>query len=512
MKEKQTYVELFAGCGGLSLGLESKGWSLELANELSPMASETFAYNHLGWSQALDASGTPVANVEDLNSVDAKLWLQTKLVVGDVVTLVDQLRERPELLERLDGVDLISGGPPCQGFSMAGKRVERDQKNRLPYAFVDLVELVQPRMLVLENVEGITRAFKHDGGSRVPWVEIAKAFAQVGYAPIAFLLNAKFFGVPQSRPRFIMIGVRKDQEEQVLMKLEAGSAEAKKVYSRAFSFVKDHNVPIEVITMDGELGELQKRFCEANLFPEMTSHLVTVKEAIEDLKCNGVLEKGGVTPYSKKKLSPYVAGLNRVFHDALHTPHNELVGLRNHELRKHQSHIRLRFRLSQIAAAGGGDKQKELSSVIAGRAELSSELLSLLWEGLSDSKELVHEDLDIHSPEELELYLPRIRSKKQIQRPLNADRPAPAQLTIPDDLCHYDSSVPRVLTVREMARIQSFPDGFVFRSKATTGGGNRKNEVPQYTQVGNAVPPLLGRAIASLAQRLLSSEKKVSLD
>ena len=179
--------------------------------------------------------------------------------------------------------------------------------------------------------------------------------------------------------------------------------------------------------------------------------------------------------------------------------------MRNHELRKHKSHIRLRFRLSQIVALEGVDKQKELASVISGRTAPSEELLSLLWSGLSCSKELVQKELDIRSPEELGLYLPRIRSKKQIQRPLSAGRPAPAQLTIPDDLCHYDSTEPRVLTVREMARIQSFPDGFIFRAKVTTGGENRKKEVPQYTQVGNAVPPLLGRAIGSLAHRLLDS-------
>lgn len=504
MKEKQTYVELFAGCGGLSLGLESKGWNLELANELSPMAAETFAYNHLGWAQSLDSEGSPVARVEDLELIDVEKWLQTELIVGDVVALVDQLRERPELLERLDGVDLISGGPPCQGFSLAGKRVERDDKNRLPYAFVDLVELIQPRMVVLENVEGITRAFKHDGGSKLPWVEIAKAFAQVGYAPISFLLNAKYFGVPQSRPRFIMIGVRQDQEEQVMFKLERSSEEARRVYSQAFSFVKDQNVPIEIVSMDGEIDKLKIRFCEVNLFPEVAPNLVTVEEAIDDLKGNGVKEKGGVASKLTERFSSYVSGLNDVFQDVLHAPSHDLDGLRNHELRNHQSHIRLRFRLSQIVAEEGGDKQRELASVIAGRSKPSSELLFLLWDRLSDSKELVQDHLDIRSLEELELYLPQIRSKKQIQRPLNASRPAPAQLTIPDDLCHYDRSEPRVLTVREMARIQSFPDGFIFRSKATTGGENRKNEVPQYTQVGNAVPPLLGRAIGSLAQRLLA--------
>ncbi|MEX6115765.1 DNA cytosine methyltransferase [Providencia stuartii] len=75
---------------------------------------------------------------------------------------------------------------------------------------------------------------------------------------------------------------------------------------------------------------------------------------------------------------------------------------------------------------------------------------------------------------------------------------------MPDDACHYDKNELRVLTVREMARIQSFPDNFVFRSKVTTGGQMRKFEVPQYTQVGNAVPPLLGLAIGKIIKTLLS--------
>jgi len=80
--------------------------------------------------------------------------------------------------------------------------------------------------------------------------------------------------------------------------------------------------------------------------------------------------------------------------------------------------------------------------------------------------------------------------------------PAPAALSIPDDACHYHDHELRTLTVREMARIQSFPDNFTFRSKTTTGGQMRKFEVPQYTQVGNAVPPLLGYQLGLAIKKL----------
>ncbi|AEA96430.1 DNA cytosine methyltransferase [Alteromonas mediterranea] len=107
------------------------------------------------------------------------------------------------------------------------------------------------------------------------------------------------------------------------------------------------------------------------------------------------------------------------------------------------------------------------------------------------------------SKAELENYLKAHPTKKQTQKALIANSPAPAALSIPDDACHYDDHELRVLTVREMARIQSFPDQFVFRLKVTTGGNMRKFEVPQYTQVGNAVPPILGAALGSCLSRLL---------
>jgi len=94
-------------------------------------------------------------------------------------------------------------------------------------------------------------------------------------------------------------------------------------------------------------------------------------------------------------------------------------------------------------------------------------------------------------------------SLKQSQRALDGDSPSPTITTLPDDLCHY--AVDRTLTVREMARLQSFPDSFVFRGKETTGGDKRRTEVPQYSQVGNAVPPLLAEALGLQLKHLLVS-------
>lgn len=87
-----------------------------------------------------------------------------------------------------------------------------------------------------------------------------------------------------------------------------------------------------------------------------------------------------------------------------------------------------------------------------------------------------------------------LTSKKRNYNVLNPNGQSPTILTMPDDYIHYSS--PRALTVREMARLQSFDDSFVFQGKRSTGGNMRKDDVPQYTLVGNAVPPLLARAIA----------------
>jgi DNA (cytosine-5)-methyltransferase 1 len=111
--------------------------------------------------------------------------------------------------------------------------------------------------------------------------------------------------------------------------------------------------------------------------------------------------------------------------------------------------------------------------------------------------------LAFNTKEEFIEYLRAHPTKKQTQKALVANAQAPVALSIPDDACHYDEHELRVLTVREMARIQSFPDDFVFRSKITTGGKMRKFEVPQYTQVGNAVPPLLGLRLGQCLTKLL---------
>ena len=148
--------------------------------------------------------------------------------------------------------------------------------------------------------------------------------------------------------------------------------------------------------------------------------------------------------------------------------------------------------------------KKEVQQILKGNIDFISdtafdELRPLSF--LNEDDQIIHFD----KCDEFLEYLKVHQTKKQTQKALIPNKPAPAALSIPDDACHYIDL--RTLTVREMARIQSFPDNFKFLSKVTTGGQMRKFEVPQYTQVGNAVPPLLGFALGQSLKYLIDIYK-----
>ena len=115
--------------------------------------------------------------------------LKGKLLIGNIIHLNQLLEKREELLREIksgfgnNGVDLVSGGPPCQSFSLAGLRKKDCDKNSLPWEFAKFVSKVEPKFVILENVTGILRAFKEAEKSYHAWFEVAKAFAHIGYIP-----------------------------------------------------------------------------------------------------------------------------------------------------------------------------------------------------------------------------------------------------------------------------------------------------------------------------------------
>ncbi len=132
-----------------------------------------------------------------------------RLIVGDIRRLNAFIEDRGSALVHGE-VDLVSGGPPCQSFSLAGRREFGNQRNQLPWEFAKFVDVQRPRMVLLENVEGILRPFKLDSTTYYAWFEVCKAFANIGYATCPMLVNARFAGVAQNRPRFIMLAIRED--------------------------------------------------------------------------------------------------------------------------------------------------------------------------------------------------------------------------------------------------------------------------------------------------------------
>ncbi len=520
------HIELFAGCGGLSLGLEQSGFERVLANELSPMAAETFAYNFLGedLEEKATQNGIPQkvrwiksdfqslrerlrenpfnisGKYSDLDDISCNEDLRGNLLVGSIVDLNNTLQRSPSLAKALacgfqsgGSLDLVSGGPPCQSFSMAGKREKDNEKNALPWEFASFVNIVKPKIVLLENVTGILRAFQVEDGSKFhAWYEVSKVFASIGYVPLCLHVNARHVGVPQNRPRFIMIAVRQDT---LTTFLENSPMMDKKVWEESLNFfqltTKDvDSVPFGILSyLDSMKISDTHLFKDTFLSPlvEFWGRDVSVFEAIDDLKV-----------HNPSLGSDYVSRLNGTF-----TVLGECVSLLNHDLRKNSPIVKRRFRVYQILQQlDDRALTKRVFEILRGNETTLNEED---WGRLKRYRYL-HENGELHSfktKEQFEHYLLSHPTKKQTQKALVADSPAPAALSIPDDACHYDEQELRVLSVREMARIQSFPDNFVFRSKITTGGKMRRFEVPQYTQVGNAVPPLLGKALGKVISTIL---------
>lgn len=498
-----------------------------MANELSPMAAESYAFNFLSEdlsnlaTKAQPPSKTvwlssshpptkldhrlrenpfnyPVANKGHCDLLPDGENLEGALVVGSIVSLNKWLAEHPSAMARIKAsfgkgdVDLVSGGPPCQSFSMAGLRQKDSEKNSLPWEFAKFAEAIQPKFVLLENVTGILRPFTGTDGTRYyAWFELAKAFSQIGFVPLCLHINAKFAGVPQNRPRFILLGVRLD----IFQQLEPSFNESEKLLFEAplafFNIAKTgSDVSLDCLS-PREIANTYDRKLFADSFLSslvQTEKFVSVKDAIDDLK-NG---PGKGSAFSKK--------LNATFSSVI--PTRKLF---NHELRTNNDLVKRRFRLYQILEKQPIEVKKSVLAVLKGS---SDEIDATTWQSIKAEKFLLPtgELGPIKTKSAFLKFLDAHGTKKQTQKALNEDQPAPAALSIPDDACHYDVNHLRTLTVREMARIQSFPDNFVFRSKITTGGQMRSFEVPQYTQVGNAVPPLLGRAlgfaVANLIRRL----------
>jgi DNA (cytosine-5)-methyltransferase 1 len=468
MRKAPTYIDLFAGCGGLSLGLEAAGFQLELAVEKSPMAAETFYHNFINrvpskefWQQYTSETTT------------VETQAKSKLIVNELQSLLDS----PELIHQLKAkkLDLVAGGPPCQGFSLAGRRDPHDVRNQLPWQFIELVERIEPKMVLIENVSGITQNF-NKFGTKSPFEQLKLALEQTepGYVVQSLFVNAMHFGAPQHRPRVMLIGLRSDIANN--LKIEPSD-----------SWRSDYDEP------DKFLMKVRPRLApQATNFGENT---FTVGDAIWDLNDTGY----SIELNDKQYNLPNGRYAKRLRLDTTWMPKNikkvnRKPGLENHVLRKHAERIKTRFRLYQYLQREG--LSPKLLNIPANSDGSFDEKFAELRAYFNKCKiPAVAPDgtlLAISHQELLSLIID-LKTKKHSQRPLRWDKPSPTIVSLPEDFVH--PCRPRTMTVREMARFQSFPDSFEFRAKETTGSLRRRFEVPQYTQVGNAVPPLLAKAV-----------------
>ncbi len=486
------YIDLFAGCGGLSLGLERAGFELLLSIEKSDMAAETFYHNFI---QPISAPSEWQNYLQFTLSkqVKSKLAVNTVKAVLEDIHSVDYLVNQP--------VDLVAGGPPCQGFSLAGRRIPGDARNELPWHFLAFVALTKPKAVIMENVLGINRNYKKFNED-APFDQLRKALQgefdleqaiaegnvdlnlpkglswNLEYEVQPVELNAMHFGVPQHRPRALLIALRRDIAEQHSF---AGTDVA---WKSEYGKHGDSEIPYVVPkpqTYDGQV--------------------LTVGDALIDIDDDGYVTSSNdykdewSYAYEMRTETDWIPPQFRGMREAPNS-------LPNHNLRRHSERIVERFRLYQyfhtagispntinIPASSNGNKS-------AVRDELFERLENAPLPAISSDEEVIANSID-----ELIDKIIELKTKKHSQRALDWNKPSPTVMSLADDYVH--PRIPRTLTVREMARFQSFPDTFEFRSKETTGSHRRRIEVPQYTQVGNAVPPKLAYSLGQHLRNLL---------
>jgi DNA (cytosine-5)-methyltransferase 1 len=406
MSKKVVFADAFAGCGGLSLGLMQAGLVGSFAVEHDKFAFETLSSNLLNGNSPYQFKWPR--------------WLPKRPIGIDAILA----HHRPRL-KRLEGsIDLLVGGPPCQGFSTAGKRIYGDPRNHLFASYLEVVGLLRPRAVLIENVRGFTMDFERKGAVSNYAARLRKALS-TSYDVYECLLDLSTFGVPQTRTRYFLLGLKPgicNENPFDLLKV------------RLPSFLRSIGLQAPVSSW----------------------------AAISDLE----ISRGGT---QKSRETP---GFYEIRYVRPLTRYQKLMAMES----KKPTDLRLARHATDIA-------ERFAEIIEASHAE------GRLNTSISD---------DLRA---------RFGLRKRALRVLDPDRPSPTVTSMPDDLLHYGE--PRTLTVRENARLQSFPDWFSFRGKYTTGGHLRRKEVPRFTQVANAVPPLAARAIGELLREILSKKAPV---
>lgn len=408
-----TFFDLFAGCGGLSMGLEQAGFTPVFVNELSQDALETYLLNRRGHFPWLDRY--KINDVKDLVKDSGKILKKS----------VSEICKEFEIKE----IDLVVGGPPCQGYSGIGHRrsysVDKEDlpSNHLYEDFAYVVGVVRPKIFLFENVRGLLNAkWTEEGKSGEIWEDVLAKLSKISSYNVRWkLVFAKEYGVPQNRPRVLAVGVRND-------------------------------VALPDVTGDA---------VTAGFLPKPTGGYPDPHELFSDL-LDEKFEYGGSTmEYLSDPINAIQKTLRKKKSGKGFLKKGDL--LTEQEYSKHSQHVREKFRAMQ---KNGGTIPEQYKT-----KKFAQRLIPQCW---------------------------------------GSDGPSITATSLPDDYVHYCQA--RSLTVREWARLQMFPDWYEFYGKRTTGGirraGNPREglfdrEVPKYTQIGNAVPVALAKAVGLHFRELL---------
>ena len=415
-RQPLSVVDLFAGCGGLSLGLETVGFTPVLVNELSP-----------------DALATYLDNRPELDALWKKYRVQDiKALVADEESLLEAFMKDMVIDYGIDptqgDLDLVVGGPPCQGYSGIGHRrsysVDRASlpSNHLYQDMARVIFRMRPKAFLFENVRGLLSARWTSGGAKGEiWEDVLRTMTSIpGYRVVGYaLVHASDFGVPQNRPRVIIVGIRDD--------IRAPDQRS----SRGNGLIPDatQSAP-DLIDVLGDLVDLE--YVPGSATTRYPSEPLTViqRKLRTDRAGDVVAPVGGVL--TEQAYSDHTPAIKRKF--------------------------------AYMLANGGRIPADQVTKKFAQR------VLPERW---------------------------------------GSKGPSITVTSLPDDYVHFNQ--PRTVTVREWARMQTFPDWYSFAGKRTTGGlrragnpqvGSFERELPKYTQIGNAVPVwmanALGRHIAAI--------------
>lgn len=506
-------IDLFCGAGGFSEGIIQAGFDIIFSSDKSSMVEETYTNRHrqLGLVEGRDTH-FELADINDLTS-------------ERIFESINSLRYG-NIFER-GSVDAIFGGPPCQGFSRLGRRDSSDPRNMLFHEYLRIIRDVQPKYVVMENVTGIldmqmldfpsVLGQGHYAGQNLVNDILSSELEGLGYTLLDVqTLNAANFGVPQQRNRVVFLAYRNDVEPINYPEINNN------VRTTVFDALGDlyYNTDHEYATaystasVEGRTPSVEtehpiRRTNITNM--EVSIHEPLVQERFS-LYLQGENSRRAVNRLSETGIN-LLENAPNLFYDSLFQINSvqnsqEIIRildnlniLENININDRWLHFTNRqlSSLSRFQALRNQDNFERTISSLALRLNSNRDTANTFWNAVNPNlnQTITEEDYQNQLLEGNfdEQVVRAIFTKKSIRTRLDADSVSPTMVTLPDDFIHPYFN--RILTVREMARLQSFDDSFEFLGKRTTGGTQRALETPQYTQVGNAVPPLLARAIAA---------------